>query len=158
VDLSDHVAHKDGKVRAPRRRGPASARQLHAWQRLAWPLAPRARAAAERARGGQVMHPDLLNANIKNTQYAVRGELYLKARSALRRPRLACCAAAPCQAHTAADPTRDYPPRRRRSCAARARRSSSPTVRSLHGRGAHAWREAESPLRRPARAAARPGR
>ena len=28
----------------------------------------------------QVMHPDLLNQNIRNTQYAVRGELYLKVR------------------------------------------------------------------------------
>jgi len=28
---------------------------------------------------GKVLHPDLLNENIRNTQYAVRGELYLKA-------------------------------------------------------------------------------
>ena len=33
---------------------------------------------------GKVMHESLLNANILNTQYAVRGELYLKA-EALRR-------------------------------------------------------------------------
>jgi len=28
---------------------------------------------------GKVLHPDLLNANMRKTQYAVRGELYLKA-------------------------------------------------------------------------------
>jgi hypothetical protein len=28
----------------------------------------------------QTLHPDLLNANVRNAQYAVRGELYLKAR------------------------------------------------------------------------------
>lgn len=27
---------------------------------------------------GKVMHPDLLNENLKKTQYAVRGELYLR--------------------------------------------------------------------------------
>lgn len=30
-------------------------------------------------RDGKVMHPDLLNENMKKTQYAVRGELYLRA-------------------------------------------------------------------------------
>ena len=28
---------------------------------------------------GKVLHPDLLNENLKKTQYAVRGELYIKA-------------------------------------------------------------------------------
>lgn len=28
---------------------------------------------------GKVLHPDLLNDNMRKTQYAVRGELYLKA-------------------------------------------------------------------------------
>ena len=28
---------------------------------------------------GKVLHPDLLNENMRKTQYAVRGELYLKA-------------------------------------------------------------------------------
>lgn len=28
---------------------------------------------------GKVLHPDLLNENLKKTQYAVRGELFLKA-------------------------------------------------------------------------------
>lgn len=27
---------------------------------------------------GKVLHPDLINSNIKNTVYAVRGELYLR--------------------------------------------------------------------------------
>lgn len=31
------------------------------------------------AKEGKVLHPDLINANMKKTQYAVRGELYLKA-------------------------------------------------------------------------------
>lgn len=29
-----------------------------------------------------MLHPDLLNANVRNAEYAVRGELYLKARKA----------------------------------------------------------------------------
>ncbi len=28
---------------------------------------------------GKVLHPDLLNENLRKTQYAVRGELYMKA-------------------------------------------------------------------------------
>ena len=29
-----------------------------------------------------MLHPDLLNANVRNAEYAVRGELYLKVRQA----------------------------------------------------------------------------
>lgn len=34
---------------------------------------------AENSKDGKVMHPDLLNERVKKTQYAVRGELYLRA-------------------------------------------------------------------------------
>lgn len=36
-------------------------------------------AAAANSKDGKVLHPDLLNENLKKTQYAVRGELFLKA-------------------------------------------------------------------------------
>lgn len=35
--------------------------------------------AAQNSKDGKVLHPDLLNENMRKTQYAVRGELYLKA-------------------------------------------------------------------------------
>ena len=35
--------------------------------------------AAVNSKDGKVLHPDLLNENMRKTQYAVRGELYLKA-------------------------------------------------------------------------------
>lgn len=40
------------------------------------PVAKPAKAASKE---GKVLHPDLINPNILKTQYAVRGELYLKA-------------------------------------------------------------------------------
>jgi hypothetical protein len=85
-----------------------------------------------------VMHPDLLNANIRNTQYAVRGELYLKVRGSAA-PLALCSLHARCCHAAAADPRCAARLRRRRSCAARARRSSSPTVRRLRRRGLARW-------------------
>jgi hypothetical protein len=35
--------------------------------------------ASVNSKDGKVLHPDLLNENLKKTQYAVRGELYMKA-------------------------------------------------------------------------------
>lgn len=55
---------------------PTSARSFSALPAAAEPSSAE---APKNSVDGKVMHPSLLNANLLKTQYAVRGELYLKA-------------------------------------------------------------------------------
>lgn len=51
-----------------------------AWQRhFASVPQPKGEPSAPHSKDGYVLHPDLINEAIKKTQYAVRGELYLRA-------------------------------------------------------------------------------
>jgi len=57
----------------------SSARAFSAAAALPAAAEPASEAAPTNSLDGKVMHPSLLNANLLKTQYAVRGELYLKA-------------------------------------------------------------------------------
>jgi len=57
----------------------ASGSALRGSASAAEPMLESAPATLPNVKDGKVSHPDLLNANMKKTQYAVRGELYLRA-------------------------------------------------------------------------------